>query len=159
MKVYTAALIDKPQRTQNSSLREDIASDLKKALKVSNKSVLSQELNSFIFVSAKKQNGSYDPNLVSKIEKGKAFKRFSKYNKDNESRFRNYLKNNQELQETSQIVKNFIKEIESGLPKQLDKKLSKINIDLPKTFCELSMKSFVALWDFDFSETDCATIR
>ena len=149
MKVYTAALIDKPQRLQNLSLREKIASDLKKALNVSNKSVISQELNSFIFVSAKKQNGSYDPNLVSKIEKGKAFKRFSKYNKDNESRFRNYLKNNQELQETSQIVKNFIKEIESGLPKQLDKKLGKINIDLPKTFCELSMKSYVALWDFE----------
>ena len=32
MKVYTAALIDKPQRIQNLSLREKIASDLKKAL-------------------------------------------------------------------------------------------------------------------------------
>ena len=120
-----------------------------KALNVSKKSILSQELNSFIFISGKKQNGSYDPNLVAKIEQGKAFKRFSKYNKDNESRFKNYLKSNQELQETSQIVKNFIKEIEPGLQKQLDKKLGKINIDLPKIFCELSMKSYVALWDFE----------
>ena len=149
MKVFTAALIDKPLRLQNLSLREHIASDIQKALHVSKKDILSQELNSFIFISGYKQNGSYDPDLVEKIEKGKAFKRFSKYNKDNESRFRNYLKSNQELRETSQIVKNFIKEIESTLPKILDQKLKKINTELPKTFRELSMKSYVALWDFE----------
>ena len=149
MKVYTAALIDKPLRLQNFDLRQNIASDLKKALQVSKKAILSQELNSFIFISGQKQNGSYDPDLVTKIEKGKAFKRFSKYNKDNESRFRNYLKGNQELRETSQIIKNFIKEIDSSLPKQLDKKLKGINTELPKTFCDLSIKSFIALWDFE----------
>ncbi|MHA1513336.1 MAG: ABC transporter ATP-binding protein [Candidatus Hodarchaeales archaeon] len=149
MKVYTAALIDKPLRIQNEVLQQKISSDLKKALKVSKNAIVSQELNSFIFISGQKPNGSYDPNLVEKIEKGKAFKRFSKYNKKNESRFRNYLKGNQELKETSQIVKNFIKEIDSSLPKTLDKKLKEINNDLPKLFCELSMKSFIALWDFE----------
>ncbi|MCK4848492.1 MAG: ABC transporter ATP-binding protein [Candidatus Heimdallarchaeota archaeon] len=149
MKVYTAALIDKPLRIQNHDLRKKISSDLKKALHVPKNAITSQELNTFIFISGQKQNGSYDPNLIEKIEKGTSFRRFSKYNAKNESRFRNYLKSNMELRETSQIVKNFIKEIDSSLPKTLDKKLKTINTDLPKTFCDLSMKSFIALWDFE----------
>ena len=56
------------------------------------------------------------------------------------------------MRETSQIVKNFIKEINSSLPKKLDSELKKINIELPRIFCELSTKSFITLWDIDESQ-------
>ena len=149
MKVYTAALIDKPLRTKNRDLRNKIASDLKKLLHVHKKAITSQELNSFIFISGNKADETYNPKLVEKIEKGIIHKRFLKYNKKNESRLKDHLKNNQELRETSQIVKQFIKEIDSSLPKKLDKQMQKIYTDLPRILRELSTKSFITLWDFE----------
>ena len=149
MKVYTAALIDKPLRTKNRDLRNKIASDLKKLLHVHKRAIASQELNSFIFISGNKEDGTYNPKLVEKIEKGIIHKRFLKYNKKNESRLKDHLKNNQELRETSQIVKQFIKEIDSSLPKKLDKQMQKIYTDLPRILRELSTKSFITLWDFE----------
>ena len=50
MKVYLAALIDKPLRRINQNLRIKIGSDLKKSLQVKGKAIKSQELNSFIFI-------------------------------------------------------------------------------------------------------------
>ena len=149
MRVYAAALIDKPLRSINSELRKNVASDLRKILHTKMSAVTSQELNTFIFVSAEKKNGDFNPKLVEKIEKGSIYKRLTRYNKRNEARFRQYLGENQELRETSQIVKNFIKEIDSSLPKKLDQQLKRINIELPKTFCELSTKSFITLWDIE----------
>ncbi|MFW9904791.1 MAG: ABC transporter ATP-binding protein [Candidatus Thorarchaeota archaeon] len=149
MKVYTAALIDKPLRAINSNLRNQVTSDLRKILNAGRGAVTSQELNTFIFISGEKKNGTYNPRLIEKVEKGPIYKRFSIYNKKNEARFRQYLRNNQELHETSQIVKNFIKEIDSSLPKRLDQQLKRINTDLPRIFCELSTKSFITLWDIE----------
>ncbi|MFX0124805.1 MAG: ABC transporter ATP-binding protein [Candidatus Hodarchaeota archaeon] len=149
MKVYTAALIDKPLRSLNSELRKNITSDLRKVLRARKGAVTSQELNTFIFVSGEKKNGTFSSNLIEKVEKGSIYKRFARYNKNNEARFRQHLKDNQELRETSQIVKNFIKEIDSSLPKKLDTQLKKINTDLPRIFCELSTKSFITLWDIE----------
>ena len=149
MKVYTAALIDKPLRSINEELRKNVASDLRKILHTHRGAVTSQELNTFIFVSGEKKNGTFSPSLIEKVEKGSIHKRFSKYNKRNEARFRQHLRDNQELRETSQIVKNFIREIDSSLPKKLDQQLKKINTDLPKIFCELSTKSFITLWDIE----------
>ena len=149
MKIYTAALIDKPQRIRNADLRKNMASDLKKLLRVKRSSIVSQELNSFIFLSAETANGRMHPELVEKIEKGVLFNRFISYNKKNESKYRNLLQNNQELRETSQIVKNFIKEIDGSLPRKLDQQMKKVNTDLPRIFCELSTKSFITLWDIE----------
>ena len=59
MKVYTAAFINKPLRSINLALREKVASDLKKALNTRKDAIASQELNSFIFVSGEKDNGTY----------------------------------------------------------------------------------------------------
>ncbi|MFX0184798.1 MAG: hypothetical protein ACFE95_17080, partial [Candidatus Hodarchaeota archaeon] len=150
MKVYSAGLINKPLRQINTKLRRQITSDLKKYLQISSSDVASQELNTFILTSGKtngKAEFKYD--LIDKVEKGSIPKRFSKYYREDESRFRNYLKRNQELRETAQIIKDFIKKIDSSLPKQLDKQLNKINTELPRTFCELSTKSFITLWDIE----------
>ncbi len=149
MKIYTAALIDKPLRTLNAELRDNMASDLKKLLHVKKKSIASQELNSFIFLSGEKPNGTLYPELVEKVEKGSLFKRYESYNKRNEKKFKRLLQNNQELKETSQIVKNFINEIDGSLKKRLDSELKILNTELPKVFCELSNKSFITLWDIN----------
>jgi putative ABC transport system ATP-binding protein len=150
MKVYTAALIDKPLRSINNELRNQLTSDLKKYLQVRSNAVNNQELNTFILISGEKNGkGEFDATLIDKIEKGTIQNRLTKYYNKNESRFRKYMRNKQELLETSQIVKDFIKEIESGLIKNFDSKLNKIQTDLPKSFCEVSTKSLVTLWDIE----------
>lgn len=150
VKVYTGALIDKPQRSINYDLQKKITSDLKKYLKIQSNAVASQELNTFILAFAQKNGiGEFDSQLIDKIEKGSIRKRFLQYYNKNESRFRNYMKNNQELYETAQIVKDFIREIDSSLPKKFDTQLNKINSDLPKTFCQVSTRSLVTLWDIE----------
>ncbi|MFX0015841.1 MAG: ABC transporter ATP-binding protein [Promethearchaeota archaeon] len=150
MKVYTAALIDKPLRSINRDLSKKVTSDIKKALNVKGSAITSQELNTFLFTSGETKNGTLDiGDLIERIEKGSVYNRFVKYNKENETRFKQLLNNNQELHETSQIVKDFIKEINPGLPKKLEKELGKIKTELPRIFCELSTRSFITLWDLN----------
>ncbi len=150
VKVYTGALIDKPLRSINSNLQEKITSDLKKYLKIGKDAVASQELNTFLLASGQKNGtGEFDSQLIEKIEKGNIPKRFTKYYNKNESRFRNYMKKNQELHETAQIVKDFIREIDSALPKKLETQLNRMNSDLPRIFCQISTKSLITLWDID----------
>ena len=129
VKVYTAALIDKPLRSINSNLRKKVTSELKKSLKIRGDAVTSQELNTFLLASGRNGKGGFKPQLIDKIEKGAIQKSFTQYYNKNESRFRNYMKNNQELSETAQIVKDFVREIDSSLPKKFDQKLKKINSD------------------------------
>ena len=57
--------------------------------------------------------------------------------------------NASQLKRRQTRFKNFIKEIDSSLPKKLDSQLKKINMELPRIFCELSTKSFVTLWDIN----------
>ncbi|MFX0087179.1 MAG: ATP-binding cassette domain-containing protein [Candidatus Hodarchaeota archaeon] len=149
VKVYTAALINKPLRSINRNLQKKVTSDLRKSLKIQNNAVTSQELNTFLLASGRNGKGGFYPELIDKIEKGSIQKRFSQYYNKNESKFRNYMRNNQELYETAQIVKDFIREIDSSLPKMFDQQLKKINSDLPKTFCQVSMKSFITAWDIE----------
>ncbi len=149
VKVYTAALINKPLRSINRNLQKKVTSDLRKSLKIQNNAVTSQELNTFLLASGRNGKGGFYQELIDKIEKGSIQKRFTQYYNKNESKFRNYMRNNQELYETAQIVKDFIREIDSSLPKMFDQQLKKINSDLPKTFCQVSMKSFVTAWDIE----------
>ncbi len=150
MKVYTAAIIDKPQRSVNSRLRKKVASELRKALHTSSKNIASQELNSFVFVSGVKNGkNSFNKDLIERVEKGLLKKQLIKYYRKNEARFKSKLNNNQEIRETSQIIKNFVKDIDSNLPRRLDSQLSKINSDLPERFKNMSAKSFITLWDIE----------
>ncbi|MFX0170684.1 MAG: ATP-binding cassette domain-containing protein [Candidatus Hodarchaeota archaeon] len=149
VKVYTGALIDKPLRSINRELRKKVSKDLRKSLKIRSGAVTSQELNTFLLASGRNGKSGFNQHLIDKIEKGTIRKRFTEYYNKNETRFRNYMKNNQELYETAQIVKDFIREIDSSLPKKFDQQLKKINSDLPNTFCQVSMKSFIALWDIE----------
>jgi putative ABC transport system ATP-binding protein len=69
------------------------------------------------------------------------------YNNRNTARLQRALKNKRELKETSQIVKNFLKEIDPNLDKIFDLHLKKLITELPITFCELQTKSMTAIWD------------
>ena len=148
MKVYSAGLIDKSLRSINGKLQKNLASDLKKILKVSSKAVSSQELNSFIVLSGTKDK-ALDEKSVEKVETGALYRRFKKYYADNESRLKAHLKDNQELRETSKIVKDFIKEVDPNLVKLFDSQLKKMAKELPEVYHEIQLKSYVALWDLD----------
>jgi len=147
MKVYAAGLIDKSLRSTNAKLQKKLVSDCRKILRVPRKAMFSQELNSFIVLSGEK-DGVLDPKAIEKIEKGRLYKRFTKYYADNESRLQQQLRTNLELRETSKIVKDFIKEVDSNLVKHFNSQLKKIIKKLPTSYREIQMKSYVALWDF-----------
>jgi putative ABC transport system ATP-binding protein len=147
MKIYAAGLIDKPLRVTNAKLRQKLVIDCRKILHTSRKAMFSQELNSFILLSGEK-NDIPEHKIVEEIETGRIYRRFRKYYKNNESKLHQQLKNNQELQETSKIVKDFIKEIDPNLVKHFDSQLRKILKELPASYHEIQLKSYVTLWDF-----------
>jgi putative ABC transport system ATP-binding protein len=147
MKVYTAGLIDKALRSTNAKLQKKLISDCRKILRIQRKAMFSQELNSFIVMSGEK-DGGVDSKVIEKIETGCLYKRFTKYYADNESRLQRQLRNDPELQETSKIVKDFIKEIDPNLVRHFDLQLKKIIKHLPTSYRDIQTKSYVALWDF-----------
>ena len=147
MRVYTAALIDKSLRPANAKLQKSLVSDCRKILRVSSKAMSSQELNSFIVLSGEK-SGDLNQKVIEQIETGSLYKRFRRYYADNESRLHKQLKNNQELRETSKIVKDFIKEVDPNLVKLFDSQLKKIIKELPASYRQIQLKSYVTLWDF-----------
>jgi len=146
MKVYAAGLIDKSLREINSSLQKKLVSDCRKTLHVSGKVMSSQELNSFVVLSGQK-DAEVDPKLFEKIETGSIYRRFKKYYAENESRLQKQLKNDQELRETSKIVKDFIKEVDPNLVKLFESQLKKIIKELPASYREIQNKSYVTIWD------------
>jgi putative ABC transport system ATP-binding protein len=147
MKVYAAGLIDKSLRSTNAKLQKKLVSDCRGILHVPSKAMSSQELNSFIVLSGER-NGAVNQKAVEEIEKGSLYNRFRKYYADNKSRLQKQLKNDQELRETSNIVKDFVKEVDPNLVKHFDSQLKKIIKELPRSYREIQLKSYVALWDF-----------
>jgi len=147
MRVYAAALIDKSLRPANAKLQKNLVSDCRKILRVHSKAISSQELNSFMVLSGEK-SGDLNQKIIEKIETGNLYNRFRRYYADNESRLHKQLKNNQELRETSKIVKDFIKEVDPNLVKLFDSQLKKMVKELPASYREIQMKSYVTLWDF-----------
>ena len=133
MKVYAAGLIDKSLRPINAKLQKKLVSDCRKTLHVSGKAMSSQELNSFIVLSGEKDTIP-DQKVIQEMETGSLYNHFRKYYSDNESRLHQQLKTDQELRETSKIVKDFIKEIDPNLVKNFDSQLKKIIKKLPASY-------------------------
>ena len=151
MKVYVAGLIDKSLRATNAKLQKKLVADCRKLLHVPRKAMSSQELNSFIVLSGEK-TAAPDQKVIDELETGRLYKRFHKYYDDNESRLHQQLKANQELRETSKIVKDFIKEVDPNLVKHFDSQLKKIIKELPASYRKIQLKSYVTLWDFSESQ-------
>ncbi len=146
MRVYTAGLIDKSSQSNNATLQKQLLSHYRKSLRIPRSAITSQELNTFLVLSGQKVDGKFDYDAINKIEEG-THSRFTKYYVGNKSRFQRELRNNQELRETSGIVKDFVKDVDPNLAKILDSRLEKISKDLPDMYCEIQSRSIVTLWD------------
>ena len=151
MKVYAAGLIDKSLRATNEKLQKTLVSDCRKSLHASRKAMFSQEFNSFIVVSGGK-TGIPNQTTIEAVETGRIYKRFQKYYEKNESLLHQQLKADQELRETSKIVKDFIKEIDPNLVKHFDMQLKNIIKKLPTSKRTIQLKSYVTLWDITESQ-------
>ncbi len=158
MIVYTASLIDKSLRSINAALAEQLMTDYRKSLQTQRSEIFSHELNTFIVLSAKKTVDSVDDTIFKKVEEGKPRKRLEKYYREIGSRLRKYLKHNQELRETSRIIKDFLKEVDSTLIKKFNERLREMNHELPKENCEIYSKSYVTLWSIEENQKHQITL-
>ncbi len=149
MKAYFSALIDKSVPSENSKLSKNLIKDLKKLLKTSKSSINLKEYNAFIFLVADKPvEKPIDPKIIEEIQ-DKLHLRLQGYYTKTKSRLQKDLKGMRELKETSQIVKNFLKEIDPKLPKIFDLRLKKQISELPAKFCDLQISSMTAIWNLN----------
>jgi putative ABC transport system ATP-binding protein len=146
MKSYISALIDKTTPLENSKLVKKLQNDLKKSLNIPRSTITSKEHNTFLFLGAEKTlKKSLNQQKIKETENRLAL-RLNKYYVNNNSKLKKSLKNKQELKETAQIVKDFLKEVDSHLPKTFDLRLKKVISDLPTKYYELQKKSLISLW-------------
>jgi putative ABC transport system ATP-binding protein len=146
MKSYISALIDKTTPLENSKLVKKLQTDLKKSLNIPRSTITSKEHNTFLFLGAEKTlKKSLNQQKIKETENRLAL-RLNKYYVNNNSKLKKSLKNKQELKETAQIVKDFLKEVDSHLPKTFDLRLKKVISDLPTKYYELQKKSLISLW-------------
>lgn len=149
MKAYFSALIDKSVPSENSKLAKNLIKDLKKPLKTPRSSINFKEHNAFIFLVADKPlEKPFDPKILEEIQ-SKIHLRLQGYYIKNKSKLQKHLKGKRELKETSQIVKNFLKEIDPKLEKVFDLRLKKLISELPTKFCELQTNSMTAIWNLN----------
>lgn len=147
MKIYVAALIDKSLRLINSKLQKNLLTDFQKTLRIPSKSLSIQELNTFIVVSAEK-NEDLSGKLIEEVEKGCLYKHFKKYYTHDQSLLQKQLETDNELQETSKIIKDFAKEVDSELENVFSSKLKNIITTLSASYQEIQLKSYITLLDF-----------
>jgi putative ABC transport system ATP-binding protein len=149
MKAYFAAVIDRSVSPENAKLAKKLQRDLKKTLKIPNSNVYCKIHNAFIFLSAEKTNKKpLDPKTAENIETVLS-KHLNEYYSNNMSKLQKYLKTKQELKETTQIVKDFLEEIDPKQPKIFGLRLRKVISDLPNEYYELLTKSMIALWHIE----------
>ena len=96
----------------------------------------------------KKHKKSLQTKTLEKIEKNLSRLLQDYYNK-NKTKLKRLLKDKQELKETSQIVKEFLKVIDQKLPKTFELSLRKLLSDLPTQYFEIQEKSMAMIWDLN----------
>lgn len=147
MKAYFGALIDTSVSKQNSQLADKIQKEFRKKFKKS--AVNKKEHNTFLFLEVEKSlEKQLEVEILEKIEKNISELLRNYYGK-NKTKLKKLLKDKQELKETSQIVKEFLKEIDQKLPKTFELKLKKLLSDLPNQYFEIQQKSMTIIWDLE----------
>ena len=143
---YFSAFINKTVPFENAKLEKNLQNDLKKSLHISRSTIASKEHNTFIFLGT--TNPPKKPLTREVIEEteNRLRLRLNKYYQNNNSKLKKNLKNKQELKETAQIIKDFLKEIDSNLPKVFDLRLKKVISDLPNEYLDLQKKSLISIW-------------
>lgn len=146
MKTYFSAIIDKSVPSENSKLYKKLIKELK-PLKIPQSSLLFKEYNTFLFLAADKPlEKPFDINLMEKIQSRIELHLQEYYNK-NKSKHQKEFQGKWELKETSQIIKNFLKEINPKLEKNFDLLLKKSMSELLTKFYILQTKSMTTIWD------------
>jgi putative ABC transport system ATP-binding protein len=147
MKAYISALIDVSIPAETSKLAKNLIKGVQKTLKTSKSQIKMKQHNALIFVTADKSfDKSLTPIILEEL-KSTIDRQLQVYYRKNTSKLQRALKNKRELKETSQIVKNFLKEIDPNLEKLFDLQLKKLITELPITFRELQTKSMTAIWE------------
>jgi putative ABC transport system ATP-binding protein len=147
MKAYFGALIDKSISKQNSQLASKIGKEFKKKIKKA--AVNRKEHNTFLFLGAEKTlEEPIKIETLEKIENNISFFLQDYYNK-NKTKLKKLLKEKQELRETSQIVKEFLKVIDQKLPKSFEINLKKLLSDLPNQYFEIQQNSMTIIWNLN----------
>jgi putative ABC transport system ATP-binding protein len=149
MKVYFAALIDRSAAPENSKLANKLQRDLRKKLRIPKSKVNCKIHNSFIFLKAEKANRNPLDAEIAKDTVALLSKHFNQYYSNNSSKLKKDLKTKQELNETAQIVKDFLREIDPKLPKVFGIQLTKVISTLPTEYRKLQSKSLIALWHME----------
>jgi putative ABC transport system ATP-binding protein len=145
MKAYFGALIDKSISKQNVQLADKIKKELKKKIKKSK--INKKEHNIFLFLGVeKKLPETIKTETLEKIEESISLLLQNYYNK-NRTKLKKLLKEKQELKETSQIVKEFLKVIDQKFPKTFELSLKKLLSDVPNQYFEIQQKSMTIIWD------------
>jgi putative ABC transport system ATP-binding protein len=149
MKAYFSALLNVSTSTENSKLAKNLSKDLKKALKTPTSSINLREHNALIFLAAEKTlEKPFDSSILEELQSN-IHQRLQKYYSKNTSKLQKSLKSKRELKETSQIIKNFLKEIDPNLEKVFDLQLKKLILELPTRFYELQTKSLTAIFNLN----------
>ena len=147
MKAYFGALIDKSASKQNAKLAEKIKNAFKRNFRKA--TVNNKEHNTFLFLGVEKSLET--PLKMETIEKveNKLSLLVQDYHNKNKIKLKKLLKEKQELKETSQIVKEFLKVIDQNLPKTFESNLKKLLLDLPNQYFEVQQKSMTMLWNLN----------
>jgi putative ABC transport system ATP-binding protein len=140
MKAYISALIDVSIPAETSKLAKNLIKGVQKTLKTSKSQIKMKQHNALIFVTADKSFDKSFPPIIFEELKSTIDRQLQVYYHKNTSKLQRALKNKRELKETSQIVKNFLKEIDPNLEKLFDLQLKKLITELPITFRELQTK-------------------
>ncbi len=147
MKTYFAALINKSTASENSKLARKMIRCLKKSLKISKLSPHFKEHNAFIFLAINDSiTKPLDEDVVEETE-FKAREKLKEHYLNHKSNLQKQLETRQELKETAKVVRDFLEEMDSGLPGTFNTKLKEAMSDLPNKLYELQKQSAVALWD------------
>jgi hypothetical protein len=145
MKAYFGALIDKSASKQNAKLTEKLQNTFKRYFRKA--TVNSKEHNTFLFLEVEKSlETPLKMETVEKVE-NKLSLLVQDYHNKNKIKLKKLLKEKQELKETSQIVKEFLKVINQKLPKTFESNLKKLLLDLPNQYFEVQQKSMTLLWN------------
>jgi putative ABC transport system ATP-binding protein len=149
MNTYFSALRDVSASSENPKLAKKLIKSFQKTLKIPASRINLKEHNAFIFVAADKSpEKSFDHTILEELQ-STIHQRLQAYYGKNKSKFQKSLNSQRELKETSQIIRNFLKEIDPQLEKKFNLQLKKLISELPTQFYELQTRSLTAIWDIE----------
>ena len=149
MKAYFAALINGSVTSENSKLAKRLLRDLKTPLKIPNSNLHFKEHNTFVFLAAHNAlKTPLDQGTIEEIEANMK-RHLEEYYVRHKSDLQKHLKARQELRETSQIARDFLKEIDPKLPETFSARLREALSELLDKHYQLQKQSIIGLWDLE----------